>query len=79
MKYIVYDGKGGEEAILFPCWRQHAEMLQVVPLSKVISAGYIKRNEQGQLYCAGNSVILKINSRPVEDLDLILRLLSFGM
>jgi hypothetical protein len=79
MKYIVYDGAGGEEAILFPCWRQHSDMLHVVPLSKIISAGHLKRNDKGELYCCGNSVILKFGSRPKEDLEIIMRLLAFDI
>jgi len=82
MKYIIMERAGMEEAILFPCWWQHnhiARDLKLAP-AQIVSAGCIKRNEEGRLYCFGNSVSLDIkHCRPVEDLDLILRQLSFDL
>lgn len=80
MKYIVIEQGGMEIAVLFPCFWNHADMLQRFPnTAKIVSAGIIHRSDNGRLYCSGESVILKIKSRPVEDLDLILRQLDFDM
>jgi hypothetical protein len=79
MKYLVIDTNGIEEAILFPCWWQHINMRDKmrIPQENVVAAGFFKRNDDGKLYCHGSSVILKKNSRPEEDLALILKHLSF--
>lgn len=78
MKYLVIDRRGTEEVILFPCWWQHDQIAALHCMRKdVVSAGHVKQNDAGKLYCCGGSVSLKKNSRPDEDLDLIVRHLSF--
>ena len=77
MKYVIFLRGGMEEVMLFPPWWDHADTLNKFFHGEVISAGKITRNGSGQLYCHGFSNSLKIKSRPVEDLDLILRMLSF--
>lgn len=81
MKYLVTDKYGMEEVILFPCWWQHADMANDMRwgADDIISAGCLKRNDAGTLYCFGESVPLKKKSRPEEDLELILRHFSFSM
>ena len=79
MKYVIIEQGGLEVAVLFPCFWNHADMLNRLYGCKIISAGIIKRTEDGRLYCTGNSVVLKVQSRPVEDLDLILRQIDFEM
>ena len=78
MKYIVIDNNGMDDVILFPPWRKHDEMvLQLsVDVSKVVSAGFVKCDDAGHLYCYGESVSLRVKSRK-EDTDLITRQLNF--
>lgn len=80
MKYIVFDKTGVEESVLFPCWQKHdvvASFFHLKP-NHIVSAGFIQRSKNdGRLYCYGKSVGLDIGSRPVEDLDLILKQLEF--
>lgn len=81
MKYIIIESRGLELAVLFPLFWNHADMLAAIQnrfCERVISAGVIKRDDSGRLYCTGNSVSLKIKAcRPVDDLDLILKQLDF--
>lgn len=79
MKYIVVEVGGTEEAVLFPQWWNHKEVAERLELRHIVSAGFISRDRSGRLNCAGESVGLWVNSRPVEDLDLILRLFSFNL
>jgi len=80
MKYICFDNSGIEEVVLFPCWQKHDAVASMFCLhtNHIISAGFIKRaKDDGRLYCYGRSIGLGVGSRPVEDLDLILRQLEF--
>lgn len=79
MKYIVTDRTGAEEAILFPCWWDHADTARKFNINteSVVSAGHVRMTDRGALQCGGGSVSLEINARPETDLDLILRQLRF--
>jgi len=79
MKYIVIEQGGLEVAVLFPCFWNHTDMFRRFPLAKLISAGIVRRTKEGKLYCTGNSVTLKVSSRPIEDLNLILRQIDFEL
>jgi len=81
MKYVIVESRGLELAVLFPLFWNHRDIMEAIQnrfCDGVISAGTIKRDDSGRLYCTGNSVSLKIKAcRPVEDLDIILKQLDF--
>ena len=82
MKYVIVESRGLELAVLFPLFWNHGDLMEAIRnrfCDGVISAGTIKRDDSGRLYCTGNSVSLRIECRPVEDLDIILRQLSFEL
>ena len=80
MKYIVVEKNLLECPVLIPPFWKHTDLLQLVSLTKIVSAGYVSRDEKtGRLNCYGGSESLKIPCRPVEDLDLILRCLHFEL
>jgi len=70
-KYIVIEENATESAIIFPCWILHAN---IAGEKKVISAGKVEFELSGStvvIYCYGESVGLKVKSRPKEDARLI--------
>ena len=80
MKYIVTDKMGEEEIFLFPQRVKHDDFASMMRLSmNIVSAGFVSRSEDGRLNCYGKSIKLKKESRPEEDLDLILKQFSFSM
>ena len=76
MKYLILDD-GYETPILFPEYKKHDDMSR--KLGKAISAGFVSfgPRPEGEVgaTCYGESVSLKIKSRP-EDSGLISRLLK---
>ena len=76
MKYIIIELNGIESPVIFPPWVQHSSAAKWC-LGTLLSAGFIRRDEGGRLYVWGESKSLKLKSRPVEDLDLILRAFEF--
>jgi hypothetical protein len=70
MKYIIVEALGYEIPFIFPGVIQHSTMRQRLCMGQVVSAGYVCLNENGLLECQGESVGMKIKSRP-QDSDLI--------
>ena len=80
MKYVIIDWGGVECPLLFPCFWNHDDIARAVQgRGKPVSAGLVKRDDGGRLYVTGRSVSLGVNSRPVEDLDIILKAIDFEM
>lgn len=81
MKYIVYlDFTGLEIPIIFPVLEEHSTMAMrfATNTDKLVSAGFIKLDDSGNLYCTGHSQNLKLKSRP-EDIELIKQYLKFRL
>lgn len=66
LKYIVIENRGNESIILFPDWMRHDDVARKMN-TKVISAGMCDLESR---QCFGESVSLKIKSRP-EDSELL--------
>ncbi len=66
MKYVVVQDHGLEIPILFPEILQHKDVARCYE-GMVLGAGFVSRDEQGQWFCCGGSVSLKISSRVVDD------------
>jgi len=67
LKYIVVEGALCDEIIIFSNIILHADIAKKLGAG-VISAGFIKKDWT----CYGESVSLKLKSRPVEDTELAL-------
>lgn len=79
MKYVIIDDGGIEVPFIFPCFWNHDDMARVIEgRGNVVSAGFLKRDDLGNLYVTGKSVSLGVVCRP-EDLELIIRQLEFQM
>jgi hypothetical protein len=79
MKYVIVDFRGLEVPILFPCFWNHDDIAAAIQFrGKPVSAGFVKRDDLGNLYVTGRSQSLNLASRP-EDLDLIIKQLEFEM
>jgi hypothetical protein len=77
MKYIIFEMDGIDSPVIFPPWVHHKTIAHNLS-GKVISAGFIRMGEgSGRLYVWGQSKSLGVKSRPVADLDIILRALDF--
>ena len=76
MKYIILDDRGLDVPVIFPVHWDHDQTAQKFPGRTVTSAGFLKRDDSGNLYVTGKSVSLNLKSRPL-DLDLIIRQLEF--
>jgi len=70
-KYIVIDSDGLEMIIIFEGFIKHDEI--AFPLADIISAGFVNC-KTGE--CFGESIALKIVSRPAEDSKLAQRMLQ---
>jgi len=77
LKYIILDDQT-ESPIIFPNWINHSDMVQ--GYQKVLSAGFLDvvAGAAGHLRiaCYGESVSLKIKSRPETDSKIIGRLFN---
>lgn len=92
MKYIVFDTGVNEESVfVFPDFVSFTKMKEYLPLiisdstmisanviliTRIISAGQMKMDEQGNIQCYGRSEELGIKSRPAVDSKLITANLS---
>ena len=76
MKYIIVETPDGfDTPIIFPDWISHNEMKVKIP-GKVVSAGFITKDDSGNLVCSGHSVTLGISSRE-EDSNIISTMMSY--
>lgn len=79
MKYIIVEEGGLELPVIFPVIWNHSDVAaRINDCNTVVSAGFLKRNDSGNLYVTGGSTSLRVKSRP-EDLDLILKHLKFEL
>lgn len=79
MKYVILDWGGLEIPFIFPCFWNHKDITGAIAgRGAVVSAGFLKRDDSGNLYVTGGSTSLKVVSRP-EDLDLVIKQLEFQM
>ena len=75
-KYVVFDGYRGEKIVVFPTIVQHARLASSVEQNgfgslSPISGGFIENGE-----CVGESISLRLKSRPVEDTALLKELME---
>ena len=63
-KYIIVDNRGLEMPIVFNPILEHRRIAENFG---VVSAGWCYRDDQGNFHCHGESVGLKIKSRPEDD------------
>jgi hypothetical protein len=80
-KYITYKADVGEDIIVFSLFETHADIAHRLNL-EVISAGFIYITTTApdgdfKAECYGDSVSLKVKSRPAEDAELANRMLGF--
>ena len=84
MKYIIVDNGMYETPVIFGEEMDHAQMASdLIPMAsdafefkkKVVSAGFVCFSTDG-LYCYGQSVSLKLESRPKEDAAIINRMIG---
>lgn len=73
-KYIIFDDERLEIPIIFPMHVQHCDMAHMFRGVNVLSAGFVQLQE-GQLVAFGESLTLKIKSRP-EDTALLQKILG---
>jgi uncharacterized protein (DUF2132 family) len=78
MKYVMFDSNGLDVPVIFPCFWNHNDIAQMYPSLKVLSAGFLKRDDLGNLYVTGASKTLEVVSRK-EDLDIIVKHLEFNL
>ena len=79
MKYVIVESNGLELPFIFPCFWNHDDIARVISgRGSVVSAGFLRLDDLGNLYVTGKSVSLGVVCRP-EDLDLIKRQLEFQM
>ena len=79
MKYIIVDWNGLEVPLIFPCFWKHDDFARNYwGMGPVVSAGFLKQDDCGNLYTTGRSDSLGVKSRP-EDLEIITRQLTFQM
>jgi len=70
VKYIIFEDFSGQAVpVLFPDRVRHEELREVIPYSKVLSAGYVSALD-GEFRCHGESKELDARSRP-EDGEII--------
>ncbi|MGX9365055.1 hypothetical protein ACTVJH_03335 [Desulfoplanes sp. PS50] len=73
MKYIMFEDFSGKPLpIIFPNRIAHDELRRQIPYSTILSAGFIKRNQEG-FECFGKAVDLDKEASP-EDGTLIMDL-----
>lgn len=76
MKYIVM---GGLDLVMFPCHIEHAKHATLLGgTDKVTSAGFVGTDDQGKLYCYGESFSLHVSSNQQQDTRLLHLLLKQG-
>lgn len=64
MKYIIFEDFSGQAVpLLFPDRIRHEELREVIPYSKVLSAGYVAA-DGGGFRCHGESKELDARARP---------------
>lgn len=73
-KYIILENSMLEVPIIFPMHVKHCDMAHMFRGINVLSAGFVQLQE-GQLVAFGESLTLKIQSRP-EDTALLQRILG---
>ncbi len=78
MKYIVYKTNEGEVPLIFPNSFCHKGICKSIGEDVIVSAGFIKQNQDGYLECYGKSVSLKLKSRERHDTILINHYLSLN-
>lgn len=79
MKYVILDYQGLETPMLFPCFWNHADIANAISgYGTPVAAGFLKMDDLGNLYVTGESISLKVKSRP-EDLELIIKNIKFEM
>jgi hypothetical protein len=78
MKYVIVDHGGLEVPIIIPVFWNHSDVIRWLGGCKAISAGFLKRDDLGNLYVTGFSKSLNIGSRP-QDLNLIISQLEFSL
>lgn len=67
MKYIIFEDFSGHAVpVLFPDRIRHEELREVIPYSKVLSAGYVSSLD-GDFRCHGESKELDARARPEDD------------
>ena len=74
-KYIVINDGGTEIILHFPPWANHVDICR----EDVISAGFCDiwvEDNQMQCSCHGESISLKVKSRPKKDTKLLQRMLG---
>ena len=68
MKYVRFKNLDGVDCIiLFPMIMNHDETVKRIRHVKLISAGFVSR----RLECFGRSVSLNLDSKPIEDTELL--------
>lgn len=79
VKYITFDTGLIDDIVIFSDMQQHAEIARGLP-GTPISAGFISigvnQDYEIQVKCYGNSISLKLESRPEEDERLARRALN---
>ncbi len=74
LKYIVHNIAGYEEPVIFGNGYQHVMMAQLMGIQdNIVSAGFLQIGATGAK-CYGESMTLKVASRPKEDSALINRM-----
>lgn len=79
MKYVIVDKDGIEVPFIFSCLWNHDDIARDISgRGCVVSAGFLRLDDLGNLYVTGKSVSLGVGSR-VEDIELIKRQLEFSL
>lgn len=74
LKYIIHNIAGYEEPVIFGEAYQHVMMAKLLGISdNVVSAGFVQITNKGA-QCYGESITLKVASRPEEDTTLVNRM-----
>ena len=72
MKYITYESiEFGPVFVIFDKITNHDDMASRLPYEKILGAGFVGFGDDGEAYCYGKSVSLKIESRGQEDNEII--------
>lgn len=64
LKYVMFEGDWKTETpIIFPSYVQHSDVAASFSHWKVLSAGFVRINEDGRYECYGDSHSLKVAAR----------------
>lgn len=78
MKYIIFLIDGLEYPVIFSPLVQHVYMANKIRHDEILSAGFLKLDDNNNLYTTGRSVSLKVKSEAT-DLDLIKGQLHYNL